>query len=183
MRLRIVPGLALLLVLAVPARAQVGGGFDLSWHAVAGGGRTAVQGGAFQLGGTAGQSDAARASGGAYSLTGGFWNGATLAFAGIADGIPPVPTAFALLPAHPNPLTTRALLEFDLAGPARTRLEIYDVAGHRVRSLVDATLAPGRQRVAWDGRDALGGVVPTGIYFARLTAGSFSASARLVVLH
>lgn len=171
-----------LLALAPPARGQAGGGFDLSWHAVAGGGAMDSQGGGFELGGTAGQPDCGTASGGAFALTGGFWNGASLALAdapGPAAGLP----LFALRPARPNPLSDRTTIEFELAGPRVTRLEIYDVAGQRVRTLVDAPLSPGRQRVDWDGRDAAGARVANGIYFTHLAAGEYRASSRIVVLH
>jgi hypothetical protein len=54
--------------------AQSGGGYDLSWWTIDGGGITFATGGTFNLGGTVGQPDASNAlTGGAFSLTGGFW--------------------------------------------------------------------------------------------------------------
>lgn len=53
--------------------AQVGGGFDLSWNTVDGGGGTFSTGGTYELGGTIGQPDAGRHTGGTYTLDGGFW--------------------------------------------------------------------------------------------------------------
>ncbi|HET9496461.1 MAG TPA: S-layer homology domain-containing protein, partial [Chloroflexia bacterium] len=64
--------------------AQVGGGFDLSWATVDGGGGTFSTGGPYSLGGTIGQPDAGTMSGGNFSLDGGFWG---------AAGNPPTPTA------------------------------------------------------------------------------------------
>jgi hypothetical protein len=171
-----------LMALAPPARGQAGGGFELSWHAVTGGGGMASQGGGFDLGGTAGQPACGNASGGAFALTGGFWNGATLAPVGV-PGPPAGPRVFALRPARPNPIGDQATIEFDLPGPCFTRLEIYDLAGQRVRTLVEASLSPGPQLVVWDGRDAAGARVASGIYFAHLAAGKFHASSRIVVLH
>ena len=70
--------LALLLIVAllVPAivLAQTGGGYDLSWNTVDGGGGIS-SGGAYTLSGTVGQPDAGGMSGGGYTLTGGFWGG------------------------------------------------------------------------------------------------------------
>ena len=61
------------MLLASDARAQSGGGYDLSWWTIDGGGITFATGGTFDLGGTAGQPDASNAlTGGAYRLTGGF---------------------------------------------------------------------------------------------------------------
>jgi len=67
----------LLLALAVGrALAQSGGGYDLTWNTVDGGGYTFSTGGGYALGGTAGQPDAGALSGDAYALVGGFWGGA-----------------------------------------------------------------------------------------------------------
>jgi len=57
--------------------AQTGGGYDLSWSTVDGGGATSTTGGTFELGGTIGQPDAGRQTGGAFTLDGGFWGATT----------------------------------------------------------------------------------------------------------
>lgn len=67
------------------ASAQTGGGYDLSWHTVDGGGTTFSTGGGYSLGGTAGQPDAGSHAGAAYTLSGGFWFGATTAFTVVKD--------------------------------------------------------------------------------------------------
>ena len=66
-----------------PAAAQSGGGYDLTWHKVAGGGATISTGGDYELGGTIGQPEAGAHSGGDYSLNGGFWQGV----ADVADAL------------------------------------------------------------------------------------------------
>ncbi len=58
----------------VTVRAQSGGGYDLTWNTVDGGGGMS-SGGAYSLGGTAGQPDAGSLNGGSYTLAGGFWQG------------------------------------------------------------------------------------------------------------
>jgi len=74
--LRLLPVVALLSLLSSVARAQSGGGYDLSWSTIDGGGYTWSEGGGYSLGGTAGQPDAGVLSGGGYTLAGGFWGGA-----------------------------------------------------------------------------------------------------------
>ncbi|MCP4548610.1 MAG: hypothetical protein GY835_19310 [bacterium] len=76
--------LSLLVVLIGPAaaNAQSGGNYDLSWWAVDGGGNTLNTGGAYSLGGAAGQPDAGTWEGNGYTLAGGFWGGAGLPVAG-----------------------------------------------------------------------------------------------------
>lgn len=65
----------LVLLAAVPVLAQSGGDYGLSWTTIDGGGVTLSAGGAYTLGGTAGQADAGRMTGGPYTLAGGFWPG------------------------------------------------------------------------------------------------------------
>jgi hypothetical protein len=69
--------LAMLLVASV-ALAQSGGGYDLSWSRVAGGGSTFSVGGDYELWGAAGQHDAGSMSGGDYAIGGGFWPGSAV---------------------------------------------------------------------------------------------------------
>jgi len=64
-----------LLLLTSVARAQSGGGYDLTWNTIDGGGYTWSEGGGYSLGGTVGQPDAGVLSGGGYTLAGGFWGG------------------------------------------------------------------------------------------------------------
>jgi len=71
----------LLLLVPALALAQAGGPYDLSWSTVDGGGHTFSTGGAYTLGGTAGQPDAGALSGGSYTLSGGFWLCVTAAVA------------------------------------------------------------------------------------------------------
>jgi len=66
----------LLLLVGVAVHAQVGGGYDLTWSTVDNGGATFSTGSGTSLGGTVGQPDAGAMIGGAYTLAGGFWDGA-----------------------------------------------------------------------------------------------------------
>ncbi len=64
------------LAVVVGVSAQSGGGYDLTWNTIDGGGETFSTGGGYRLGGTVGQPDAGLLAGGGYSLLGGFWGGA-----------------------------------------------------------------------------------------------------------
>jgi hypothetical protein len=64
-------------VLSTTASMQTGGGYDLTWSTIDGGGAMFSTGGSYSLGGTIGQADAGALSGGSYTLTGGFWSGMT----------------------------------------------------------------------------------------------------------
>ncbi len=67
--------LVLILSQAQFGLAQTGGGYDLTWNSVDGGGVTFASGGGYELGATIGQPDAALATGGGYALSGGYWAG------------------------------------------------------------------------------------------------------------
>jgi hypothetical protein len=74
--LRLLP-LALLVLLPALALAQTGGGYELTWNTIDGGGYTWSVGSGYALGGTIGQADAGVLTGGGYTLGGGFWRGGT----------------------------------------------------------------------------------------------------------
>ncbi len=90
--------------------------------------------------------------------------------------------ALALLGVAPNPISTSAALHFELgAGGGAVRIAIYEASGRRVCTLLDDVLAPGAHVVAWDGRDAGGALIPSGVYFARIEAPAGTATRKLVV--
>jgi hypothetical protein len=101
---------------------------------------------------------------------------------GSVVGIPEatVPTRLVLRGAFPNPFpaSTRVVWALPEAGPVR--LELFDVRGRRVRTLVDELREAGEHRTTWDGRDDAGRSVPPGIYFTRLAAASGTLTGRVV---
>ncbi|MFH1219249.1 MAG: choice-of-anchor D domain-containing protein [Candidatus Eisenbacteria bacterium] len=93
-----------------------------------------------------------------------------------------VPTAFALGQNRPNPFGGSTTLLFDLPREAKVDLNVYDVSGGLVRNLVDQVLPAGRYSLGWDGRDAAGRQVVSGVYFYKIEAGNFSETRRMVVV-
>jgi hypothetical protein len=98
------------------------------------------------------------------------------------DGILDVPampaTAFFARP-QPNPMSASASMRFGLASAGHVRLEVLDAAGRLIRVLADASYPPGEFTLRWDGRDAAGRSVAPGLYFARFTGPSLSATRRI----
>ncbi len=78
----------------------------------------------------------------------------------------------AVLSARPRPMRGDALVvtyrSFGAPGGAPTEVAVYDVAGRRVATLIDEPIAEGYHETTWDGRDAAGARVQSGIYFIRL---------------
>ena len=82
----------------------------------------------------------------------------------------------------PNPFNPQTSISFVLPAATTVRLEVFDVEGRRVATLVDGKMPPGRHRVRWDGTDRNGRPVATGTYFYRLTAGKRYLSRKMLLL-
>ncbi len=91
------------------------------------------------------------------------------------------PIRFALHPNYPNPFNPATTIAYDLPVAADVALVIYGGAGRVVRVLHQDYAAPGEYRVEWDGTDAEGALLPSGIYFVRITAEGFSESRKIVL--
>jgi fibronectin type 3 domain-containing protein len=93
-----------------------------------------------------------------------------------------VPDAFALHPSYPNPFNPRSTIRYDLPRGIDASLVVYDIVGREVAQLVEGYLEPGYHTTVWDGRDADGRSVPSGIYIARLITLEYSKSIKMVLL-
>jgi len=87
-----------------------------------------------------------------------------------------------LLGNRPNPFNPTTTLAYELATTGAVRLSIYDTAGREVTTLVDGTLDAGRHEIRWDGRDADGVEVASGVYHLRLEANGVTRTHRAVLL-
>jgi len=87
-----------------------------------------------------------------------------------------------LLGAAPNPFNPRTEIRFELEHVGEVRLEIFDVAGRLVRSWSLPQLAAGPHSVPWDGHDAHGNAVSSGVYYLRLQYAGKVLSGRMALL-
>ncbi|MGE5188758.1 MAG: FG-GAP-like repeat-containing protein, partial [Gemmatimonadota bacterium] len=92
---------------------------------------------------------------------------------------PPVNT---LLQNAPNPFNPATTIRFSLARAGHLRLRVFDPAGRLVATLIDGQRPAGAQRALWDGRDARGHRVASGVYFYQLTAPGFVRTRSMVLL-
>lgn len=100
----------------------------------------------------------------------------------LASGEEARPLAFALHPAEPHPFTHTTRIRFDLPRAARVRLEMFDLQGRRVATLVDGAYPVGFHARDWDGRGDGGMRVAPGIYLYRLLAGEHRSQRTLVLM-
>lgn len=94
----------------------------------------------------------------------------------------PLPADFKLGQNYPNPFNANTFIEYSLPERAYVEITIYNVLGNEVRTLVNGVEDSGTHRVIWDGRNANGGSVATGIYFYRLKASEFVETKKMILL-
>ncbi len=89
-------------------------------------------------------------------------------------------TSFELEPNYPNPFNPSTQIRFSLPQHEAVTLAVYDVHGRLIRNLVaNESYNQGTYKVQWDGRNDAGMVVASGVYFGRMTAGTFSATQKM----
>ena len=93
-----------------------------------------------------------------------------------------LPAGFGLGQNYPNPFNPGTVIPYELAAAGYVRLEVFNLLGQRVATLVDGELLAGRYTAEWDGRDASGYGVAAGVYIYRLTAGGGVATRRMVLV-
>jgi len=93
-----------------------------------------------------------------------------------------LPKEFALRQNAPNPFNPSTSISYDLPKACNVELDIYNVLGQNVKTLVSGYQEAGSQSIIWDGTDNTGSSVASGIYFYRITAGDFSATKKMMML-
>ncbi|MCX6134935.1 MAG: phosphodiester glycosidase family protein [Ignavibacteriales bacterium] len=93
-----------------------------------------------------------------------------------------LPAAFSLSQNFPNPFNPATAISYQLLAISSVTLEVYDVLGREVITLVDGVQAPGSHSVRWDGRDGRGEAVSTGVYLYQLRAGGSAMTKKMVLL-
>lgn len=101
---------------------------------------------------------------------------------GVDDPSATLPTEFALHANFPNPFNPSTTIEYDLPRQASVEIVVYNIAGQKVRTLVNGNIDAGQHAAVWDGRDASGSRVSSGIYIYRITAGDFVRSRKMLLL-
>lgn len=93
-----------------------------------------------------------------------------------------LPTEFGLSQNVPNPFNPSTIVEYALPKDAQVNLSVYNVLGQHVTTLVNEMQRAGRQTVTWDGTDASGVSVASGVYFYKIRAGDYSNTKKMLLL-
>jgi hypothetical protein len=89
---------------------------------------------------------------------------------------------FDLAQATPNPFTDATSIRFSVPSRTHVQIEVYNILGQKVRTLVDETMEGNSYVREWDGRADQGAKVSSGIYFYKMVAGDYSATRKAVLL-
>jgi len=92
------------------------------------------------------------------------------------------PEGFWLSQNHPNPFNPTTTIKYKLGWRSHVSITVYNVMGERVKLLVDEVMPRGPHSIGWNGTDADGKAVSTGIYLYRISVGDWSESRKMMLL-
>jgi len=99
------------------------------------------------------------------------------------DPTPEAPSAYALYQNVPNPFNPTTVIHYDVPDEGvRVTVQVFDVGGRLVSTLVDETQSAGSKSASWDGTDRRGQRVATGVYFYRMVAGEYVQTRKMVLM-
>ncbi|MBH10930.1 MAG: hypothetical protein CMG74_11385 [Candidatus Marinimicrobia bacterium] len=101
---------------------------------------------------------------------------------GLNNDFASLPKVFNLKQNYPNPFNPHTSIEFTVPVTSDIRLEIYNVMGQKINTLVNKETTAGLYRVQWNGTDINGVSVSTGMYFYRLEADGFSSTKKMLLI-
>ena len=92
------------------------------------------------------------------------------------------PTTFALYANYPNPFNPSTTITFDLPETSYVQLEVYDIMGRRITTLIDGQRTAGRHQAIWYATSDKGTPVAGGVYLYKIQTGSFRETRQMVLL-
>lgn len=93
-----------------------------------------------------------------------------------------VPLNIILHPNYPNPFNSSTIIPITLFREAEVEVEIFDLTGRKIRSLVNGKMAAGTQRIVWEGDNDAGKPVASGMYFYRIRSGKVIRTGKMVLV-
>ncbi len=93
-----------------------------------------------------------------------------------------LPKDFQLYQNYPNPFNPKTKIQFDLIKPSNVRIDIYNLQGQKIRTLVNESKPAGSFSVVWDGKTQNGELMASGVYIYRMKADVFEKSRKLLFI-
>ena len=94
----------------------------------------------------------------------------------------PAPDRYLLVQNYPNPFNPETTIGYQIPEGSQVRLQIYNVLGQHIRTLVDARQEAGSYTVVWDGMDSSSMPASSGVYFYRFQAGEYSLTKSMLLI-
>jgi hypothetical protein len=111
--------------------------------------------------------------------------GNTLDWFAVVSGVgdkPNVANSYQLAQNYPNPFNPTTQISFSLKIAGQTELTVYNALGQKVITLVNNEMTAGAHNVEWNGLDASGKAVATGVYIYKLKSGDFSSTRKMLLI-
>ncbi len=96
--------------------------------------------------------------------------------------VPFVPAATVLNQNYPNPFNPVTTITYDVSKAGHVTIQLFDVAGRLIRTLIDQRKDAGRFHIEWNGKDSNGATVPSGLYFYRMHTAGYTATRKMILL-
>ena len=93
-----------------------------------------------------------------------------------------LPKKYRLFQNYPNPFNPSTLIRYELPKISRVKIKVYDMLGREVFTLVDAKKMPGSYQIQWDGTNAFGNRVASGIYIYQIESEQFRKSKKMLLI-
>ena len=93
-----------------------------------------------------------------------------------------LPFTYSLSQNYPNPFNSRTTISFTIPEPGYTKIEIYDIIGRKIKTLISDHLTPGDYHIAWDGSNSANEDVSGGVYFYVLKSNQYRESRKMLYL-
>ncbi|MDR3667580.1 MAG: fibronectin type III domain-containing protein, partial [Ignavibacteriaceae bacterium] len=93
-----------------------------------------------------------------------------------------IPTSYKLFQNYPNPFNGQTIIKYQLTDRGWMTLEVFDILGRKIRTLVNEFQLPGEFTLRWDGKNDNGKMLASGVYIYRMRIGTFVSSKKLMML-
>lgn len=93
-----------------------------------------------------------------------------------------LPNAFGISQNYPNPFNAGTVIDYAVDRHSQILIEVYNILGQKVKTLVNENKMPGRYRAEWDGNDAKGSPVASGVYLYKIKSDNFAETRKMLLL-
>jgi hypothetical protein len=159
--------------------------YDIPRQALDGGGAMWLSTTSYKLCSSLSQSITGVQEGASYKLYTGYWNPWVVEASPVEweeSDFSQRPTDFALRQNYPNPFNPITVIQYSLPKSSFVKIEIYNILGQKVRTLLEEPQELGYKTIQWDGEDDSGVEVSSGVYFYKIEAGTFVECKKMTLL-